>query len=149
MSRSVNEISYMLLKLKESGDEVASGNAVNNFARFITMLIIFILILVLTYYTTRFVAGAKKGSFKSGNMEVLECLQLGGGKCLQLLRLGKRYVVVAVTKDNVEMLAELDEDEYIKSVESSGGSFKEILLSKLKNGFGAFGDKDNKEGSDE
>ena len=142
MSRSVNEISYMLLKLKESGDEVASGNAVNNFARFITMLIIFILVLVLTYYTTRFVAGAKKGSLKTGNMELLESLQLGGGKYLQLLRLGSRYIVLAVTKDHVEMLTELDADEYIKTLEIktasqetpikslSGGNQQKVILAR-------------------
>ncbi len=151
MGRSIDEIAYMLLKLKDSGNEAAGGNAVNNFARFITMLIIFILVLVLTYYTTRFVAGAKKGSLKTGNMELLESLQLGGGKYLQLLRLGSRYIVLAVTKDHVEMLTELDADEYIKTAESSGGNFTEILLNRMKGGIGAIADKDNdkKEGSDE
>ena len=149
MGRSVDEIAYMLLKLKDSGNEAAGGNAVNNFARFITMLIIFILVLLLTYYTTRFVAGAKKGSLKSANMEILECLQLGGGKCLQLLRIGSRYVVLAVSKEHVEMLTELDADEYIKTTESSGGKFTEIFLKKMKGGSGAAADNENKEGSDE
>ena len=49
MNRSIDQIAYMLLKLKDSGNEAAGGNAVNNFARFVTMLIIFILVLVLTY----------------------------------------------------------------------------------------------------
>ena len=149
MSGGVNEIAYIMLKLKDSGTETAGGNAVNNFARFITMLIIFILVLLLTYYTTRFVAGAKKGSFKTGNMELLESLQLGGGKYLQLIRIGSRYVVVSVTKDRVEMLTELDADEYVKSAEASGGSFTEILLNRMKGGLGAIADKDKKEGSDE
>lgn len=149
MNGSIDEIAYMLLKLKDSGNEAAGGNAVNNFARFVTMLIIFILVLVLTYYTTRFVAGAKKSSFKTGNIELLESLQLGGGKYLQLLRLGSRYIVVAVTKEHVEMLTELDADEYVKGEEQSGGNFKDILLNRMKNGLGAAAGKDKKEGSDE
>ena len=149
MNRSIDQITYMLLKLKDSGNEAAGGNAVNNFARFVTMLIIFILVLVLTYYTTRFVAGAKKGSLKTGNMELLESLQLGGGKYLQLLRLGSHYIVVAVTKERVELLTELNADEYVKGEEQSGGNFREIFLSRIRNGLGSGTDKDNKEGSDE
>ena len=149
MNGSFDQIAYMLLKLKDSGNEAAGGNAVNNFARFVTMLIIFILVLVLTYYTTRFVAGTKKGSLKTSNMELLESLQLGGGKYLQLLRLGSHYIVVAVTKERVELLTELNADEYVKGEEQSGGNFREIFLSRIRNGLGSGADKDNKEGSDE
>ena len=145
----MNETAYMLLKLKETTTPAAGGNAVNNFARFVTMLIIFVLILLLTYYTTRFVAGAKKGSLMTGNMELLESLQIGGGKYLQLLRIGKRYVVVAVTKDHVELITELSSDEYVKASSPEGGSFKDILLSRMKSGIGALKDGNDKEGSDE
>ncbi len=147
MRTGLNDIAYMLLKLKDTGNEAGSGNAVNNFARFITMLIVFIFVLGLTYYTTRFVAGAKKGSLKTGNMELLESMQLGGGKYLQLLRIGKRYLVVAVCKEHVELITELKEDEYIPVSSEGGGSFKEILLKNMKNGLGAVGA--GKEGSDE
>ena len=140
------ETANMVLKLKETTAGSSGGNAVNNFARFVTMLIIFILVLVVTYYTTRFVAGAKKGSFKTGNMEIL---QLGNGKYLQLLRLGSRYVVVAVTKEHVELLTELSSDEYVKASSEAGGSFKEILLNRMKSGIGALKENNDKEGSDE
>ena len=143
------ETANMVLKLKETTAGSSGGNAVNNFARFVTMLIIFILVLVVTYYTTRFVAGAKKGSFKTGNMEILEILQLGNGKYLQLLRLGSRYVVVAVTKEHVELLTELSSDEYVKASSEAGGSFKEILLNRMKSGIGALKENNDKEGSDE
>lgn len=145
---SVNVFS-MLLRLKDSGETMGTGNAVNNIARFITMLIIFILILLLTYYTTRFVAGAKKGSLSATNMELLESLQLGQGKYLQLMRLGSRYVVLAVSKDRVELVTELPADEYIPAPSSSGGDFKDILLKSMKDGIGAVSGKHSKEGSDE
>ena len=145
---SVNMFS-MLLKLKDSGETVGTGNAVNNIARFITRLIIFILILLLTYYTTRFVAGAKKGSLSAANMELLESLQLGQGRYLQLMRLGSRYIVLAVSKDRVELITELPADEYIPSASSSGGDFKDILLKSMKDGIGAVSGKRPKEGSDE
>lgn len=149
MRSALYETANMLLKLKETNPSAGSGNAVNNFARFVTMLIIFVLVLLLTYYTTRFVAGAKKGSMSSGNMELLESLPLGAGKYLQLLRIGSRYVVVAVTKEHVELITELSSDEYIKSTAAEGGSFKEILLNRMKGGVGALKGENDKEGSDE
>lgn len=135
----------MLLKLKDSGESVGTGNAVNNIARFITMLIIFILVLALTYYTTRFVAGAKKGSISSTNMELLEVLAIGGGKYLQLMRVGSRYVVLAVCKERVDLITEIPAEEYIPAATAAGGSFKDILLKSMKDGFGAVTKKEAKD----
>ncbi|MCR5251187.1 MAG: flagellar biosynthetic protein FliO [Lachnospiraceae bacterium] len=119
----------MLLSFKGTTTESAApGNAVNNLARFLSLLVIFILVLALAYYTTRLVAKSQRGLGHAGNMQILESMALGGGKTLLLVRAGKHYLVLATGKDSVSTVAELAEDEILPVTEgSSPGGFGEIL----------------------
>ncbi len=116
----------MLLKLKESDAGEVSGNAVNNFARFVSLLLIFILVLVVCYYTTRFVAKSQKGLRSGGNLELMESISLGGNRYLQLVRAGGHYMVLALGKESVQLLCELEAEE-VHSVAKTEGGFLEIL----------------------
>ena len=122
----MNVFLELLLTLKESPGSVG-GNSVNNFARFISLLLVFILVLAVTYYTTRFVAKNQKGLARSANMELLESLMLGNGKYLQLVRAGGRYLVLAVGKDSVQLIAEIDEKDYRPAQDAGAGGFGRIL----------------------
>ena len=133
----------MLTHLRETEEKTGGGNAVNNFARFVTLLLIFILVLAVTYYTPRFVAKGQKGLARSGNMELLESLQLGPGKCLLLVRVGGHYLVLASGKEQLSLITELPEDEYRPAETNKGGSFSDILK-RLKDQSPAEGDADEK-----
>ena len=111
-----------------SGNKVSgnSSNAVNNFARFITLLLIFILVLVVCYYTTRFVAKSQKGLRSGGNLELMESISLGGNRYLQLVKAGGHFMVLALGKDSVQLICELQPDE-VHSVARQEGGFLEIL----------------------
>jgi len=76
--------------------------------------ILFIFILVITYYTTKFVGGVKLGQIKKGNFKVLETNKVTQNKYLQLIQIGTRYFVIAVGKDDIRLITELKEDEMIK-----------------------------------
>lgn len=106
----------------------------SNVLQLMGLLIVFILILVVTYYTTRFVAGVKNGVTKNSNFKVLETYRLSQNKYLQLIQIGTKYFVIAVSKDNVNFLAELNENDIFiaeKNVTPSG-NFKDIILTALK-----------------
>lgn len=106
----------------------------NNVFQLIGLLIVFILILVVTYYTTRFVAGVKTGVTKNSNFKVLETYRLSQNKYLQLIQIGTKYFVIAVSKDNVNFLAELNENDiYLaEKITTPNGNFKDIILTALK-----------------
>ncbi|MCQ2549852.1 MAG: flagellar biosynthetic protein FliO [Lachnospiraceae bacterium] len=109
-------------------------STINSIAQFFTILVIFLFVLGITYFATRFVAKYQKDSMVSGNMEVLESLRLGNGKVLQLVRAVDKYFVIALGKDTVTMLVEVDSAQ-IQKVEMQDGKpldFKEIL-SNAKN----------------
>lgn len=96
--------------------------------------ILFIIILVVTYYTTRFVGGVKMGITKNSNFKVLETFKVTQNKYLQLIQIGTRYFVISVSKDDIRFLTELNETDIIRQAESQlpKNNFTELFHSVLK-----------------
>ena len=88
-----------------------SSNGINSFAQFLTVLIIFVGVLALTYFTTRWVASYQKGKMMSGNIQVLETFKITQNKYIQLVRIGGHYYAIAIGKDTITLLGELKEEE--------------------------------------
>ena len=100
------------------------------------LILIFVIVLVVCYYTTRFVAGRQLVQKKMGNFEIVETFAISQNKYLQLIRMGNKYVVISVSKDSVNYITELEESEICqmpKSTSMSGKSFKEVLSGLSKN----------------
>lgn len=99
------------------------------------VIIIFIIVVVACYYTTRFVAGKQVKNRRNGNIELIETYSIAQNKYLQLLKVGKKYIVISVSKDNITLLTELNEDE-IEKFENNPVqpqvSFKEVFNNILK-----------------
>lgn len=97
----------------------------------ITVLLIFILVLVLTYYVTKLTAKLQQGKYKNANVEILETSKIAQTKYIQLVRIGKKYFSYVVCKENVTLLGELAEDDLAESVKESDNtaakSFKDIF----------------------
>ena len=103
------------------------------FAQLLTLLIIFIFVLAVTYYVTRFVGNYQKNKLSGSNINILETMRIANNKYIQIVKRGSRVFAIAVAKDTVSYLCELDEDELIYKESSSGkmlinnDNFKEIL----------------------
>lgn len=91
---------------------------VDSIVQFLTVLIIFVIVLGATWLTTRFVAGFQKGKMQGGNFEMIDSFRISQNKYMELIRIGNRYLAIAVCKDTVTVLTELSEDEVIR-LESS------------------------------
>lgn len=105
-------------------------NSVQSLFELLGLILIFVIVLVVCYYTTRFVAGRQLVQKKMGNFEVVETFAIAQNKYLQLIRMGNKYVVISVAKDTIGFITELDESEIcqIQNQSSvSGKSFKEVL----------------------
>lgn len=106
-----------------------TSNRSDSIAQLITAIFIFVFVLVLAYFTTRFTAGFQKSQMAGSNVEIVETCRLAQNKYIQIVRIGTRYYSIAVCKDSVTMLGELDKDD-ITIPETGLGtavSFKEIL----------------------
>ena len=105
-------------------------NSIQSLMELFGIVLVFVIVLVVCYYTTRFVAGRQLVQKKMGNFEVVETFAIAQNKYLQLIRMGNKYVVIAVAKDSVSFVTELDNSEVCeiqKNTPVTGKSFKEVL----------------------
>ncbi len=109
------------------------SSRIEAFAQLFTLLIIFIIVLALTYYVTRFVGNYQKNKMSGSNINILETMRISNSKYIQIVKIGSKVFAIAVAKDTVTYLCELNEDELVYSQISSGkvltnsDGFKEIL----------------------
>lgn len=108
------------------------GDPVSSSAQFITVLLIFLFVVAITYFTTRYIAGYQKNLIRTGKMELVESLRISNNKYLQIVKTGNKYLVIAVCKDTVTFLTELEESELIISQEEAVGLDFKGLLEKAK-----------------
>lgn len=120
---------------------VTSSSTLNNTLQLFGLLLLFIFILIATYFTSKFVGGIKLGQVKKSNFKVIETYKIAPNKFLQIIHIGKKYIVISVNKDDIKFITELSEEEIIcpDSDKSNSTNFKEIFLKSLK--------KQNKDGA--
>lgn len=116
---------------------MSSTSHVKGLIELIGVLVIFVFVLGITYLTTRWMGGFQKGRMKNKNLQIIESISVGGNKTINIICVGKRFFVVAVCKDSVQLISEISEDELTdfsyrddNSVLTQD-SFKEIF-SKMK-----------------
>ncbi len=110
-----------------------TSNNWEGYAQFITVLIIFVVVLGVTAVTTRYIANYQKQSGRNANIEILETIKVSTTKYIQLVRIGDTYVAMAVCKDTVTKLCEIPKEQLKISNpgDASVKSFKEMLSSVL------------------
>lgn len=113
------------------------SDSISSYAQFMTVLIIFIFVLAVTYLATKWITGYQKIKGRNSNLEIVESFQLASNKYVQIIRVGQKYLAVAIGKDSVTMLTEIPEDQLIfsDSTEKDRYSFKEILEKMQKKNF--------------
>ena len=110
-------------------------NSIQSLFELLGLILIFVIVLVVCYYTTRFVAGRQLVQKKMGNFEVVETFAIAQNKYLQLIRMGNKYVVISVSKENISFITEIDETEICQMQNNTtvpGKSFKELLSGLTK-----------------
>lgn len=109
---------------------IVGTSSLDSAVQFITVILIFIFILVLTYYTTKLAGGYQKKHLSQGNIKIVESMRLSNNKYLQIVSIGEKYFAIAVCKDTITYLGEID-----------GDSLKDITPEKYPQSFDAILDK--------
>jgi flagellar protein FliO/FliZ len=101
----------------------------NNFWQLIGLVFLLIVILIATYYTSRFIGGLKLGQLKNSNFNVIDTYRISPNKMLQIVKVGNKYVVIAIGKDTINLITELEETEvYLReTISGDKQNFKQIL----------------------
>ena len=109
--------------------------SMESFLQLISALIIFAFVLLITYFTTRWVGSYQKVRMKSRNLQVIESLPAGNNKSICLIKAGTEYIVVAIGKDEIHPITTLKEEQltdvsFLNEGDNSaisGETFQEIL----------------------
>lgn len=102
-------------------------------AQFLIVLVIFAGVLLVTFFVTKWMAGYQKGKRSGTNIELVESAPLTNNKHIQIVRIGAKYVALAISKDDVTKVCELSEEELVLTDDSaSNGSFKDVWA-KIRN----------------
>ena len=113
-------------------------SSLESFMQLISVLVIFVFVLVITYVTTRWMAGFQKSRSYNKNLKIIETIAVGNNKLISIVAVGKKYIAVSVGKDDVHFLTEIKEDE-LKDLSFLDEAYKESakesfanILEKLK-----------------
>lgn len=100
-----------------------------NLLQFLGVSILFIFVVLATYFTTKIIGGIKLGQLKNSNFKVIETFKITQNKYLQIIQVGTRYFVIAVGKDEISLITEINETD-IQLIETDKGQaihFSEII----------------------
>jgi flagellar protein FliO/FliZ len=88
--------------------------ATDRFGQVLDMLRFFgatFFVALLAWFVTKKMAGSRGVGRETCNLSVVESLNVGGQAVVRLVRVGDKYLLIGVTKENVTLLAEIDEDQ--------------------------------------
>lgn len=111
-----------------------SNFGTNGIVQTICVILLFLFVLFLAHLAARITGSFQSNVInKRSNVKVIEVFRLSNNKVIEIVKIGNRYFALAVCKDTVTLLSELDETE-IKEQETSLEpiNFKNVL-DKIKN----------------
>lgn len=112
--------------------EISSGW--ESFFQLIGILLVFIVVLAATYVVTKWIAEYQQGVTADKNIHVIETFRVSSNKFIQIIQVGKKYLVISVCKDTINILTELTEEQLVwmpspegKNPVNVNENFQEIL----------------------
>ena len=98
---------------------VQSTSSLKSVGQLICSVLLFLFVLFLAYAAARFAGSFQSNVMnKCSNVQVIETFRLSNNKVIEIIKIGKRYFALAVCKDSITVLSELDGSE-IKEQEVS------------------------------
>ena len=85
-------------------------NPLVSLGRLFFMLVAFVFVAGLAFYSTRWIASAKFARQTTGNLRIVEQMQIGLQASVQLIEAGEKVLLIGVTKERVSLLCEIPKD---------------------------------------
>ena len=121
------------IAVRTNGFEAVTLTGVGGVVQLLTVAMLFILVLILTYFTTRFVGDYQKNKLTGSNITIVEAQRLSANKLIEIVKVADRYYAIAVCKDTVTLLGEVDSEQLvIKEQKSSVNEGFATILNRLR-----------------
>ena len=100
----------------------------DNILQLLGLLFVFILVLFAAWYVSKLIGNKAMGGFGNRNINVIESFRLDNNKAIQIIRIADKYLAIGISKDNISVLAQLNEEDIIiPSKDDNNMSFKDIM----------------------
>ena len=100
---------------------------IDGYAQFITVLVIFVIVLGVTALVTKWIANYQKQQSVNENVQIIETTRIANNKYIQIIRVGETYMAIAVCKDTVTMLGEIPVEQLKSGAAMQGFHFKDFF----------------------
>jgi flagellar protein FliO/FliZ len=121
-------------------ESILLASSFESFLQLLWVLLIFVFVLAVTYFALRWMGKYQKTHSRNQYLAIIETIPAGSNKMIGIVQAGTKYLVVSIGKDEIRLLAELTEEEFVKLPKACGegsttqGNFQDIL-NNLKNNF--------------
>ena len=72
------------------------SSSLNSFIQLLGVLLIFLFVLVITYFTTKWIGGYQKVQMSGRSFQVVDTIRIANNKLVQVIKMGDVYLVIAV-----------------------------------------------------
>lgn len=105
------------------------SSTTDNALQLFGLIILFFLIIVATYVTSKFIGNYKLGQMKNKNFKVIETYKVAPNKFLQLIKVGNKYLVISIGKEEIHNITEIPEEDVILPIENEqhGLKFSDLI----------------------
>ena len=113
---------------------ILTESSLKSVGQFLALLIVFIFVLFITYFSTKVIADIQKNQISGSNIKLHEAARLSQNKYIQIVQIGQKYYALAICKDTVTVIDTLDPNDLDLQGKSviSAPNFAGIL-EKIKN----------------
>ncbi len=99
----------------------------NSVVQFVVVTLIFVFVLAITYFTTRFIGSYQKKTMSHGSIKVIESMRVNNSKVLEIVKAGDKCFLIAVCKDTITLIGEVNEETLELESEKDGASFGSVF----------------------
>ena len=71
------------------------SSSLNSFIQLLGVLLIFLFVLVITYFTTKWIGGYQKVQMSGRSFQVVDTIRIANNKLVQVIKMGDVYLVIA------------------------------------------------------
>ena len=79
--------------------------------QFFLLIVVFAVILFLAYFSTKWIASSRMGLKKNSFIKLIFNMPLGAGNSVGVIKVGERYFLIGISKENINCIAEIDGNE--------------------------------------
>ncbi|MDE7422831.1 MAG: flagellar biosynthetic protein FliO [Lachnospiraceae bacterium] len=90
-------------------------NSFDNFFQLIMSVILLLVIMVVAYFVTRWIGNMGNAQLNNKNIKVIEGRRVGQNKFVEIVKVGSKYFVLGIGKDEISCLGEVKEEELVIS----------------------------------